>query len=109
MGSYELSEFLHDNPVRHHLAHHELSWYGEDVRQSDFVLTPSPYKRRVPQSKHGRSGSAHRNWKVRSEFWKIEFVYETWYAAIDAARMLATTGRVCAFRLLGAQAFDAPF
>ena len=114
MGSYELSEFLHTPPARYSEAVDILrarvgepftEWVTPEVTQADFAI-PNPYKARVTRSKTGREP---RNWKVVSDFWRLELVYGSWQAAMDAARVLADTGRVPAFYLLGAQPVGTPF
>ena len=105
MGSYELSEELHTPPARHHLAHPvDVGALQRELISIGWL--PNPYKARVTRSKTGREP---RNWKVVSDFWKLELVYGSWQAAMDAARVLADTGRVPAFYLLGAQPVGTPF
>ena len=45
-------------------------------------------KPRVVQCKHAAYKAARRNWKVQYGDW--EYVYHSWYQAMQAARSLAT-------------------
>lgn len=99
----ELSEELFTPPARYSEVVEILrARIGEPFTE----WIPNPYKARVTRSKTGREP---RNWKVVSEFWRLELVYGSWQAAMDAARVLADTGRVPVFYLLGAQPVGTPF